>query len=108
MNIDFKLIGKRIQKERKKAKITQEELAERIDVSVGYVSQIERGFTKVNLNMLSQICTELNCDIAYIITGTAVNHSSYLNEEITNKISSLSNIQKQMVLDFIELLKRNM
>lgn len=108
MNIDFKLIGKRIQDERKKAKITQEELAERIDVSIGYVSQIERGFTKVNLNMLSKICTELNCDIAYIITGTAVNHSSYLNEEIMNKISTLSNVQKQMVLEIIEILKKNM
>ena len=43
MSIDFKLIGSRIKTTRKKAGRTQEWLAEQIDVSVGYISQIERG-----------------------------------------------------------------
>ena len=41
MNVDYKLIGSRIKAERKKLGITQEVLAEKLDVSIGYVSQIE-------------------------------------------------------------------
>ena len=52
MAIDYKLIGKRIKKQRKEKNMTQEILSEKIDVTVGYVSQIERGFCKVNLDIL--------------------------------------------------------
>ena len=41
MAVDFKLIGKRIQDKRKGLKKTQEDLAEYLDVSVGYVSNME-------------------------------------------------------------------
>ena len=47
MSIDYKLIGSRIKSERIRQKITQEKLAESLDVSVGYVSQLERGITKI-------------------------------------------------------------
>ena len=40
MNIDYKLIGQRIKRERKVRGITQEVLAERLNVSIGYVSQV--------------------------------------------------------------------
>lgn len=69
MSIDYKSIGKRLQKSRKKANITQEELAELLDVSVGYVSQIERGITKPKLTTIDNICEHLKCDLNYIITG---------------------------------------
>lgn len=70
MSIDYKLIGKRIQKSRKKVNMTQQELAERLDVSVGYVSQIERGITKPKLTTIDNICKHIRCDLNYIITGT--------------------------------------
>ncbi|MDE6469462.1 MAG: helix-turn-helix domain-containing protein [Eubacterium sp.] len=69
MSIDYKLIGKRIQKSRKIADITQQKLAELMDVSVGYISQIERGITKPNLTTIDNICKHLKCDLNYIITG---------------------------------------
>ena len=43
MSIDYKIIGKRIKERRKICQITQETLAEKLGVSVGYISQIERG-----------------------------------------------------------------
>ena len=35
MNVDYKLIGRRIKEERKKKGYTQENLAEKLDVTVG-------------------------------------------------------------------------
>lgn len=69
MSVDYKQIGRRIQEERKKTKITQETLAEMLDVSLGYVSQIERGITKPNLTTIDNICNYIGCDLSYIITG---------------------------------------
>ena len=102
MSIDFKLIGSRIKSTRKKAGRTQEWLAEQIDVSVGYISQIERGITKINLETLGEICTVLNGDIAYIVSGTAKKQAEYLHNEITEKFSHLSERDKKIVINLIE------
>ncbi len=69
MSVDYKLIGKRIKKARKRTNITQENLAELMDVSSGYISQIERGVTKANLTTIDNICNHIGCDLSYIITG---------------------------------------
>ncbi len=102
MSIDFKLIGSRIKTTRKKAGRTQEWLAEQIDVSVGYISQIERGITKVNLETLSEICTALGGDIAYIVSGTTKKQAAYLHNEITEKFSQLSERDKKIIITLID------
>jgi len=102
MSIDFKLIGSRIQTTRKKAGKTQEWLAEQIDVSVGYISQIERGITKINLETLGEICTVLDRDIAYIVSGTTKEQSGYLRNEITEKFALLSERDKKIIINLIE------
>lgn len=98
MNIDYKLIGKRIQKIRKDRSITQETLAENIGVTTGYISQIERGITKVNLDTLSHIATILDCDISFFITGTVKSSNNYLEEDLNFKIKSLTSQQKELLL----------
>lgn len=42
-------IGKIIQKLRKDRKLTQEELAEKIDLSTNYLSKVERGLSVLNV-----------------------------------------------------------
>ncbi len=69
MVIDYKIIGKRIKNARKEINMTQEVLAEKADVSVGYISQIERGICKVNLDTLAIIANILNCDVSFLIDG---------------------------------------
>ena len=45
MNVDYGAIGRRIKQVRRSRDMTQERLAEALSVSVGYISQIERGVT---------------------------------------------------------------
>lgn len=47
--IDTILIGKIIKKLRIEKNLTQEELAEKIDISTNYLSKVERGLSKLNV-----------------------------------------------------------
>lgn len=107
MSVDYKLIGGRIKTKRKAAGKTQEQLAEKLSVSVGYVSQLERGVTKISLDTLSEICAILNCDMSFFITGTATGENAYLQDELIDKYSTLTQTQKKTILDFIDVLIKN-
>ena len=105
MNIDYKLIGSRIKEKRKIKKYTQEVLAEHMNVTVGYISQIERGITRVNLDTLAQISNILECDIASLITSSNITNSDYLTTDITVLLrqldSSERNILYQLLLTYL-------
>lgn len=105
MSVDYNLIGARVQRIRKSRGITQEKLAEGLQVSVGYVSQIERGITKANLEMLSSICCLLECDICELLGGTIKEQTSYLDEEIYRKFQQLTTKQKQVAVRIIDAVK---
>jgi transcriptional regulator with XRE-family HTH domain len=53
------VIGKQLRYTRRVKDVTQEELAEAIDVSVGWVSRIERGTKLPNLKLLFRIAKAL-------------------------------------------------
>lgn len=104
MAVDFKLIGERIKKKRKQIGLTQEQLAERIDVTVGYVSQCERGISKINLEKLSEISDVLKCDLSYFVSGCTINGENYLADELIQKFSLLMPKQKKQILEFINII----
>lgn len=52
-------IGERIKMAREQRKITQEKLAERVDVSPQYISDLERGVVGVSIPTLRTICLVL-------------------------------------------------
>lgn len=98
MNIDFELIGNRIQSRRKSMSKTQENLAAYLDVSVGYVSVLERGKTKISLTTLAKISDFLSCDIAELITNTSTGGRGYLESELQSTVEMLSPKEKQTLL----------
>ena len=82
MQVDYKLIGTRIKEQRRLREYTQEDLAEKLEVSVGYISQVERGITRISLDLLAAVSTVLECDMAVLVTGSAMNRESYMRDEI--------------------------
>ena len=88
-NIDYKLIGERIKEARRKAGLSQEKLAEMIDVTTVYVSKIERG-GQINLKRLSQMSIALNVPIEKILNGTTMENENYLNKELKKKNEELA------------------
>jgi len=63
-------IGERIKLAREQAKWTQEQLAERIDVSTQYVSDLERGVVGISLSTLKRLCISLGVSSDQILFGS--------------------------------------
>lgn len=107
MSIDFYTLGQRIQKKRKSQNKTQENLAEAISVTVGYVSQIERGITKVNLETLSCIAEYLCCDISEFLSDTVKKTDNYLSEEFSSVLKNLNSNNRKILLEVAQVLEKN-
>lgn len=107
MNVDYKLIGSRIKSCRRRKNFTQEQLAENLGVSVGYVSQAERGATKINIEFLSSVADILQCDTAFLITGSSQGSANYMADEISSRYSRLGPNEKRLVIGFMDLLLEN-
>lgn len=73
INID---IGEQIRAAREQAHLTQEQLAERIDVSVQFVSDLERGVVGISLTTLKKTCTVLGVTSDQLLFGTSTNSQS--------------------------------
>lgn len=62
-------IGKRIRGLREKERMTREQLAETIDVTVGYLADVERGDAGISCKTLMLLCKLLHTSADYILFG---------------------------------------
>ena len=69
MTLDFKPIGKRIYNLRRERNITQEQLAELVNLSVTQVSKLENGKSRLSLDSLINIATVLEASTDEILFG---------------------------------------
>ena len=97
MSVDYKLIGSRIKLYRKNKKLTQEKLAEMLNISVGYISKVERGIEHPNLEMLSNIAESVNCDIAHLVSESTISQTEYLDDDFRELFDKLYPDQKRML-----------
>ncbi len=58
-------IGEKIKSLRQLRSLTQEELAERADLTKGFISQVERDLTSISLDSLIQILDALDVDLVH-------------------------------------------
>lgn len=97
MSIDYKILGTRIKAQRIAKGTTQEHFAEHMNVSVGYISQMERGITKISLDRLADISEYLNCDMAFLLEGVNSENIKYLNNEFHDLLNQLSAKERKML-----------
>lgn len=70
MFVDYNLIGKRIRDRRRSKHISQEQLAEMIDKSTVFVSNLENGKKGASLESIVSICIALGLSMDELIIGT--------------------------------------
>lgn len=59
----------RIRKAREEQGYTREKFAEKLDVSVSYLAELERGRTGISVKMLTKICNLLGLSADYVLFG---------------------------------------
>lgn len=102
MVIDYKLIGQRLAKCRKEKHITQEQMAEHLDVSTAFISKIECGRTQINLERLVQICHFLEIEPSYILQGADCASPVYMNGELSQLLSECPKEALPLVKSILE------
>lgn len=101
LQIDLVAIGNRISTERKRNHITQEQLAEKMNVSVQMISNLERGNKAIRINNLLTLSQILGVSTDYILTGAK---STLEKTTLLDKLSDLSNDDYQLIERLIEKL----
>ena len=97
MALDYNIIGERLKKARIDKNMTQEKLAEQIDVSVAFLSRVERGTSHINLKRLTQICEILGASEGSILNGVSSNSDNYLASEFNNILNSVSSDKQKLI-----------
>ncbi len=97
---DKKALGMNIKKIRKELKLTQEELAEELDINAQFLSQVENGKVGISVDNAIKICRLANCSPTYLFNGV-IHHKS---SEIGNKYELLNKKNKSIIDKMIELL----
>jgi transcriptional regulator with XRE-family HTH domain len=78
-------IGEQIRLAREQAKMTQEQFAERIEVSPQYISDLERGVVGISISTLKRSCVVLGTSSDQILFGiTAESRNVAIEKRCTN------------------------
>lgn len=102
--MDYKFLGKRIREERLRLNLTQEKLAESIDVSDSYIGQIERGEKSLTLDTLVRLANRFGVTLDYLLQEyVAQTDDNYINL-YKQLISNRSDKEKQMGIDVLKIM----
>lgn len=98
--MELKEIGGRIKAERKNLHISQEKLAELVNVSPHYIYEIERGMKAMSLETLINLSEALKLPTDYILFGEKDNE----RRSIYDKLSSMSEERRARAEEAFEAL----
>ena len=101
-----KILGEIFKEYRVKNKLTQEKIAEKLGISVKYISRIENGTGGVKVetlvNYINILCIPPNVLFDSLITNEILK----LRSELSRKADNLSDDKIRMLLSIIDLLNK--
>lgn len=104
MAIDFNIIGKRLKAARKEKGLTQYDLAEKMNVSIAYLSKVETGKIHINLERLSQICNILDVTEGEILNGVSNSSQKYLDLEFYELLKKCPADKQKLIYSIIQVI----
>ena len=100
--MDYNLLGEKIKKERLKKGLTQEALAEKANVSVSFMGQIERGERKLSLETFVKISKVLGVSLDYLIQTSNRGRQDAELDELIYMLKGRTRQEITMVTEVIE------
>jgi len=106
--VDYNELGKRIKAARLATGMTQESLAERVNLSSGHIAHVERATTKVSLNALVDIANALNTTPDRLLIDSNYHATPHLIDEVQELISDCDPDEIYVILKAAEAIKQSM
>ena len=102
-----KIIGKKIQELRKKKGITQEKLAEVVEISPHYLSALERGLYNVKLSTLVKILNYLDCSADEVFCDVVNKSFAVTSGRLSEKLEALPIEEQNKILAVVDTMIDN-
>ena len=104
MALDYTVIGQRIKQARLAKNYTQEDLAEKIDISVEFLSRVERGNSHINLKRLNQLCGLLDVSEGYVLNGASSSSKNYLDQEFAELLKNCTPEKQKLIYNVAKVI----
>ena len=108
MELDYKAIGKRIKIARIKADLTQEHLAEMVEISPTHMSNIETGTTRVSLTAIVSLANALSVTVDDLLCDSVVKSKVQFEKDIAGILADCDDYEIRMVKDMAQALKETL
>ena len=105
MQIDYLDIGARIRAERKKQNISQEKLAEMVDVGTTHISHIETGNTIPSIKTFIAIINALNLSSDELLRNHIQKAKHIFEGEIADVLKDCTDEEARIITDIAKALK---
>ena len=105
-DIDYNQLGQQIRRYRRKAYLTQEQLAGRIDVATSTIAHAENGTSKPSLPLLIKIANELRISLDQLIFDSLPVAGAYIEKDIADLLIDCSLSEKKIIRDIIFTTKK--
>ena len=108
MELDYKAIGKRIKIARIKADLTQERLAEIVEISPTHMSNIETGTTRVSLTAIVSLANALSVTVDDLLCDSVVKAKVQFEKDIAGILADCNEYEIRMIKDMAQALKETL
>lgn len=108
-DLNFQLIGQKIKERRKELHVTQEAIANYLDVNPSHISNIECGRANPSLTILVKIANYLQCSVDCFISqeysfDLSGQQRDTIDDRIMEKLKYSSPDKKHKILQIIDIL----
>ncbi len=100
--MDYKGIGQRIRRYRKLASLTQEQLAEIVDISVPHMSHIETADTKLSLPVITHIAAALGVTVDALLYETPAEDETSAIHEVAAAMAGCTPAQEKIITTLVK------
>lgn len=100
--MDYVALGLRVKNKRLEKNMTQEQLAEAVDISSVYVGQIERGDRHMTIDTLVKIANVLQVSIEELLKESTTDNINARLAELVNIAKKLNTADIDKIIDVIK------
>ncbi len=99
-----KAMGERLRRQRKQLHLTQEQLAECLNISIKHYSEAERGLVGLSVENLIKVSEVLGISLDYLLKGVSIDYP--IPERILEIYQNCPESKKKYLMEILELQAR--